>query len=161
MIWRASKADAVAAGVLDALNIYVRALWRNQLMIEESAAIKPPIEAKDLLKVPIIRSISWVNPKWSQTPRPCFPNTPKPWASSTMIVALYLCFKRTISGKFAKSPSMENTPSTIISFTESGLHFCSCFSKSAISLCLYFNCWEKERRRPSTIEAWSRSSQMI
>ena len=40
-----------------------------------------------------------------------------------IIVALYLCFKRTISGKFAKSPSIENTPSTMMSFTESGLHF--------------------------------------
>lgn len=39
---------------------------------------KPPMEANDLLNVPIIRSTSSVTPKWSHTPRPCFPNTPKP-----------------------------------------------------------------------------------
>ncbi len=51
---------------------------RSQFMMYLSEAMKPPIDARLLLKVPIIRSTSSRSPKWSQTPRPCFPNTPRP-----------------------------------------------------------------------------------
>ena len=46
-----------------------------------------------------------------------------------------------------------NTPSITISFTLSGSHFWSCFSKDSISLCLYFSLVEKERRCPSMMDA--------
>ena len=59
----ASKAAAVAAGVQLALKIYVRAVWRSQLIMLLSAAINPPIEAILLENVPMMRSTSSVNPK--------------------------------------------------------------------------------------------------
>ena len=37
---------------------------------ESSAAMNPPMEASDLLKVPMMRSTSSASPKWSHTPRP-------------------------------------------------------------------------------------------
>ena len=40
--------------------------------------MKPPIEAKLLLKVPMIRSTWSVKPKWAEVPRPP-PATPMPW----------------------------------------------------------------------------------
>ena len=53
-----------------------------------------------------------------------------------MTVAPYFFLSAMISGSGAKSPSIENTPSTMISFTASGSHFCNLLSKSAMSLCL-------------------------
>ena len=59
--------------------------------------------------------------------------------AGTIMLALYFFFKRTISGRLARSPSIEKTLSTTISLIASGSHFWSSFSRSAISLCLYFN----------------------
>jgi hypothetical protein len=61
---------AVAAGVLEAEKMYVRHVWRSQLIVSLSEAIKPPMEASDFEKVPMMRSTSSVSPKWSQTPLP-------------------------------------------------------------------------------------------
>ena len=52
-------------------------------------------DMEDLEKVPMIRSTSSVSPKWSHTPLPSLPNTPRPWASSTISEQLYLCFNST------------------------------------------------------------------
>ena len=72
-----------------------------------SPAMKPPSEPKLLEKVPMMRSVSLVRPKWLAVPEPFSPMTPRPWASSTITEALYFLARRTRSGSGAMSPSIE------------------------------------------------------
>src|SRR5665647_2067111 len=100
MMSSAARTVAVDAGVMLALKISVRELCLMKLMVSLSDAIKPPSDANDLEKVPMIRSTLSVRPKWDAVPAPLTPITPREWASSTMIVALYFLASFTIAGKF-------------------------------------------------------------
>ena len=71
----------------------------------------PPRLASDFEKVPMMTSTLSSSPKWLAVPRPPSPMTPRPWASSTMTRAPYFDASSQISGSFAMSPPMENTPS--------------------------------------------------
>ena len=61
------------------------------------------------------RSTSSSTSKASQAPAPRAPSTPTPWASSTISRAPCSRHSAAISGSGARSPSIENTPSTTTS----------------------------------------------
>ena len=98
--------------------------------------MKPPMAARDLEKVPMIRSTSSVSPKWAAVPAPPGPSTPMPWASSSITWARCRRAMRTISGSLQISPSMEKMPSVMTSLLAPWGSLASFSSRSAMSLWL-------------------------
>ncbi len=92
-----------------------RAWTRRKSITSAGPAMKPPHEASDFENVPIRRSTSPATPNSSQAPVPVSPSTPTPWASSTSSRAPCSRHSATMSGSGARSPSIENTPSTTTS----------------------------------------------
>src|SRR6267378_883492 len=75
--------------------------------------------------------------KWSTVPRPLRPSTPEACASSTIMMQLYFSARPQSSGSGAISPSIEKTPSVMISFFPRKFAFsCRMRSQSFTSLCL-------------------------
>ena len=68
---------------------------------------KPPTVPTDLLKVPMMKSTSSMQPCSSATPRPCSPIKPIECASSTSTIAPWALAIRTISLRGATSPIIE------------------------------------------------------
>ena len=87
-------------------------------------------------------------------PRPLRPNTPDECASSTIIMQLYFSAKSHNAGSGAMSPSIEKTPSVMISLWPFQSAFsCRMRSQSATSLCLKTLIVALESRAPSIIDA--------
>ena len=83
-------------------------------MMSSEAATNPPIEASDFEKVPTMRSTSSATPKCAAVPSPLGPSTPTACASSIASAAPYFWATLSRFGTSAMSPSIENTPSTMI-----------------------------------------------
>ncbi len=106
-------------------------------------------------------SILPTTPQCSWVPRPVLPMKPLACESSTKTRALYFSARATIWSSLARSPSMENEPSVMISLTRAAACSCSFSSRCPMSECLKVSCWALHRRMPSTIEACTRRSEII
>ena len=112
-----------------ALNISVPCVEAEVVDYDIVSATKPPIEASDLLNVPVIRSTSSVRPQCAAVPSPFGPRTPSECASSTRRRHRYFLANGTSSGRSTMSPSMLYTPSTTTSLPRSGSVASSRFSR--------------------------------
>ena len=100
-------------------------------------AMKPPQPHMALLRVLIHMSTSLASmPKYSCTPRPVAPSTPKEWASSTSSMQSYFFFSSMMRGRSGMLPSMLNRPSVTMQ-ARLCLPRCSLsiFSRASQSLC--------------------------
>ena len=119
----------------------------------------PPSAPRLLEKVPRWMSTSSSSPKCSATPRPFEPYTKVECASSIMRRAPCLRHTSRISGRSARSPSIEYTPSTTTSFLPGNPS--SLRSRSSGSLCRKKREVAFERIIPSTMLAWASLSATI
>ncbi len=88
-----------------------------------------------LPRVPVKMSIRSITPLTSAEPRPLAPRKPVAWHSSICTSALYLRASAVIWSSGAMKPSIENTPSLVISLVlqPAASAACNCASRSAIS----------------------------
>ena len=88
-----------------------------------------------LPRVPVMMSIFSSTPFTSAEPRPVAPRKPVAWHSSMCTSALYFFASAVISSSGAMKPSIENTPSVVISLVlqPAASAACSCASRSAMS----------------------------
>ena len=158
---RAPRAAPTAAGTAAAVNMKARDWTLRKSITSAGPATKPPQEASDLEKVPMRRSTRSSRPNSSQAPAPRAPSTPTPWASSTIRRAPCSWQRRVTSGRLARSPSIEKTPSTTTSTPPP-----SSAERSSIVSSLSIRLWRNGRIRArdidtaSRIEAWSPESQI-
>ncbi len=106
-------------------------------------------------------SILPITSKCSCVPLPVLPMKPDEWESSTKSSASYFSHRSTISSSFARSPSMEKTPSVITNFILLSACSCSFCSRCCILECLKVSCSALQSLMPSIIEAWTSLSDII
>ena len=95
---------------------YVRLRWRSVSTTALGPVTKPPAaEPIAFPRVPVVIGMRSRTPCSSPVPRPVFPRTPVAWESSTASTTPCASQMRTSSGRSAGSPSIEKTPSVIIS----------------------------------------------
>ena len=121
------------------------------MRLREPAA-KPPCEPRDFESVPRTTSHPSLNP------HPRGPSTPSACASSTTVMAPYVCARIFSSTRGARSPSIEKR----LSVTSKRRRWdCARFntrSASAASACRYTRSRAPESRAASIREAWHRRS---
>ena len=97
---------------------------------------KPPAaDPIALPSVPVVTGIRSKTPCSSPVPRPPAPSTPVAWESSTASRTFFSSQMRTSSRRSASSPSMEKTPSVIISRNRDVASSSSIRSNAFMSLC--------------------------
>ena len=155
-----SSAPAATAGGSEFEKRYVRLRWRSVSTTALGPVAKPPAaEPIALPRVPVVMGIRSKTPCSSAVPRPVFPRTPVAWESSTTSVTPRASQMRPSSGRSAASPSIEKTPSVIISLKRDAESSASIVSKALVSLCGTRKRCALHRRTPSMIEAWFSSSE--
>mmetsp|Transcript_5026 Transcript_5026/g.20143 ORF Transcript_5026/g.20143 Transcript_5026/m.20143 type:complete len:214 (-) Transcript_5026:1021-1662(-) len=96
------------AGGIDTASVHPALYCRTRATVSASPATYPPAAPKDLVKVPIMTSMSaGSTPSSSHTPRPVAPTAPMECASSSHTYAPYNLHTSTIAGSLHSSPSME------------------------------------------------------
>jgi hypothetical protein len=139
---------------------YVRLRCRNVSTSALGPVTKPPAaEPIAFPRVPVVTGIRSKTPCSSPVPRPVFPRTPVACESSTASTVPCASQIRTISGRFASSPSIEKTPSVMKSLNREEPSSESIFSRAAGSLCGTRKRFALHSRTPSMIEAWLSSSE--
>ncbi len=138
----------------------MRLRCRSVSTIAFGPVTKPP--AADPIALPSVPVVTGIRPKTpcsSAVPRPVFPRIPVACESSTASTVSRFSQIRTHSPRFASSPSIEKTPSVIMSRKRDVLSSASIRSSAARSSCGTRNRFALHRRTPSMIEAWLSSSE--
>ena len=107
---------ATTGGGSELENRYGRERWRSSSITALGPVVNPPsAPPRDLPNVPVKMSILSITPDTSAEPRPVLPRKPVAWHSSMCTNASYFSAKAVIAAKGAMEPSIENTPSLVIS----------------------------------------------